>query len=66
MFALFNIKTRKFYRRENAYRNCEEVNTFVEAQTFKTKKDAEYTNCLIKTDYVVIDIDDAVKMNKLG
>lgn len=65
MFALFNIKTRKFYRRENEYRNCEEVNTFVEASTFKTKKDAEYANCLVKTDYVVIDIDNAKEMDKL-
>ena len=66
MFALFNIKTRKFYRRENEYRNCEEVDTFIEATTFKTKKDAAYKNCLIKNDYIVIDIDDAIKMDILG
>lgn len=65
MFALFNINTRKFYRRENEYRNCVEVDTFVEAKTFKTKKDAEYANCLIKNNYIAIDIDDAKEMNKL-
>ena len=66
MYALYNTKTGKFYNRENKYRTCEEVNTFIEAKTFKTKKDANYMNCLVKTDYIVIDIDDAIEMNKLG
>lgn len=65
MYALFNIKSKKFFRLENKYRNCYEVDTFVEAKTFNTKKDAEYMNCLIKGDYVVIDLHEAENMNKL-
>lgn len=65
MYALYNAKSNRFFRRENEYRNVCEVNTFVEAKTFKTRKDAEYMNCLIKGDYKVINIDEAKEMNKL-
>ena len=65
MYALYNIKTKKFFRRENEYRNLCEVDTFIEAKIFKTKKDAEYMNCLIKGDYIIIDLHEAENMNKL-
>lgn len=65
MYALYNVKSNRFFRRENEYRNVCEVDTFVEAKTFKTRKDAEYMNCLIKGDYNVINIDKAKEMNKL-
>ena len=65
MYALYNVKSNRFFRRENKYRNMCEVNTFIEAKTFKTRKDAEYMNCLIKGDYKVINIDEAKAMNKL-
>ena len=65
MFALYNTVTRKFFRLENEYHNCYEVDTFVEAKTFKTKKDAEYNNCLIKGDYIVVDMNQAKEMNIL-
>ncbi len=63
MFALYNIVSKKFFRLENEYHNCYEVATFVEAKTFKTKKDADYTNCLIKGDYIVVDFNQAKEMN---
>ena len=65
MYALYNVKINRFFRRENEYRNVCEVDTFIEAKTFKTRKDAEYMNCLIKGDYRVINIDEAKEMNKL-
>ncbi len=65
MFALYNTMSKKFFRLENEYHNCYEVNTFVEAKTFKTRKDAEYLNCLIKGDYIVVDMNQAKEMNIL-
>ena len=65
MYALYNIKTKKFFRSENEYRNLCEVDTFIEAKTFKTKKDAEYMNCLIKGEYKVVNIEEVIEMNKL-
>ena len=41
------------------------INTFIEAFTFKTKKEAQYKNALIKGNYKVIDINEAIKMNLL-
>lgn len=65
MYALLNVKTNRFFRIENEYRNCIEVDTFVEALTFKTIKEAYYKNNLLKEEYYVIDIDEARKLNKL-
>ena len=65
MYSLYNVKSNRFFRRENEYRNVCEVDTFVEAKTFKTRKDAEYMNCLKKGGYKVINIDEAKEMNKL-
>jgi hypothetical protein len=65
MYALLNNKTKKFFRLENQYHNCYEVDTFIEAKTFKTKKDAAYNNCLINGDYRIIDINEAKEMNLL-
>ena len=65
MYALLNNKTKKFFRLENQYHNCHEVDTFIEAKTFKTKKDAAYNNCLINGDYRIIDINEAKEMNLL-
>lgn len=65
MFALYNLDSKKFFRYENEYRNCVEVDTFIEAFTFKTKKDAQYKNALIKGNYKVIDINEAIEMNLL-
>lgn len=65
MFALYNINSKRFFRIENEYHNCKEVGTFIEAKTFKTKKDAEYQNCLIKGDYIIIDLVQAKEMNIL-
>ncbi len=65
MFALYNTVSKRFFRLENEYHNCYEVDTFVEAKTFKTRKDAEYLNCLIKGDYIVVDITQAKEMNTL-
>ena len=65
MFALYNKNSNKFFRLENEYHNCKEVNTFIEAKTFKTKKDAYYQNCLIKGDYIIIDMNQAKEMNIL-
>jgi hypothetical protein len=65
MYALLNNKTKKFFRLENQYHNCYEVDTFIEAKTFKTKKDAAYNNCLINGDYRIIDINEAQEMNLL-
>lgn len=65
MYTLFNVKTNRFFRRENEYRNVCEVDTFIEARTFKTRKDVEYMNCMIKGDYIVITMDEAREMNKL-
>ena len=45
MYALYNPITKKFYRGENEWHNCYEVDTFIEAKTFKTLKDARYENC---------------------
>ena len=63
MFALYNKINKKFFRLENNYHNCYEVDKFIEAKTFKTKKDAEYQNCLIKGDYIVVDFNQAKEMN---
>lgn len=63
MFALYNLDSKKFFRYENEYRNCVEVDTFIEAITFKTKKEALYTNAMIKGNYKVIDIYEAIEMN---
>ena len=65
MYALLNKVTNRFYRIENEYGNCYEVNTFVEACTFKELKDAYYMNTLLKEDYRVVTIDEAKEMNKL-
>ncbi len=65
MFALYNLTSKRFFRYENEYMNCVEVDTFIEAITFKTRKDAEYKNAMIKGDYKVIDIYEATEMNKL-
>lgn len=65
MFALYNTVSKKFFRSENEYHNCREVDTFIEAKTYDTKKDAEYNNCLIKGDYIVIDMNQAKAMNIL-
>ena len=65
MFALYNTVSKKFFRLEGEYHNCYEVNTFIEAKTFKDKKDAYYQNCLIKGNYIVIDIDQAKELKIL-
>ena len=65
MYALMNVKTKKFFRGENEFRNSYEVNTFVEAYTFKTLKEAYYQNTLLKDDYKVVTFDEAKEMNKL-
>ncbi len=65
MYALYNTVSKRFFRLEGEYHNCYEVNTFVEAKTYKTRKDAEYQNCLIKGDYIILDIDKAKEMNIL-
>ncbi len=65
MYALLNVKTNKFFRGENEYRNCYEVETFIEAYTFKELKDAYYKNNLLKEEYRVVTIDEAREMNKL-
>jgi len=65
MYALLNIKTNKFFRCENEYRNCYEVETFVEACTFKELKEAYYKNALLKEEYKVVTIVEAELMNKL-
>ena len=65
MFAIYNINSKRFFRIENEYHNCKEVDTFIDAKTFKTKKDAEYQNCLIKGDYIIIDLAQAKEMNIL-
>lgn len=65
MFALYNTVSKKFFRLEGEYHNCYEVNTFIEAKTYKNKKDAEYQNCLIKGDYIIIDLVQAKEMNIL-
>ena len=65
MFALYNTVTKKFFRLEGEYHNCYEVDTFIEAKTYKNKKDATYENCLIKGDYIVVDMNKAKEMNIL-
>lgn len=65
MFALYNTVSKKFFRLEGEYHNCYEVNTFIEAKTFKDKKDAYYQNCLIKGNYIVIDMNKAKELNIL-
>ena len=65
MYALLNVKTNKFYRGENKYRNCYEVETFIEAYTFNDIKDAYYKNNLLKEDYRIVTINEAKEMNKL-
>ena len=65
MYALLNVKTNKFYKGENSYRNSYEVDTFLEACTFKNIKDAYYKNNLLKENYRVVTIDEAREMNKL-
>lgn len=65
MFALYNTVSKKFFRLEGEYHNCYEVNTFIEAKTYKNKKDAEYQNCLIKGNYIIIDLVQAKEMNIL-
>ena len=47
MYALLNVKTNKFYRGENKYGNCYEVDLFIDAYTFKEIKDAYYRNTLL-------------------
>lgn len=65
MYALYNTVTKKFFRLEGEYHNCYEVDTFIEAKTYKNIKDATYENCLIKGDYIVVDINKAKNMNIL-
>lgn len=65
MYALLNITTNRFFRIENEYRICIEVDTFVEALTFKTIKDAYYKSSFLKEDYRIINIDEARRLNKL-
>ena len=64
MYALYNVRTKKFYVRENEYRNCVEVDKFIDAKNFKDIKDAYYLENLLKADYVVIDHNKAIEMNK--
>ena len=64
MYALYNVKTKKFYVRENEYRNCVEVDKFIYAKNFKNIKDAYYEENLVKEDYIVIDDNKAKEMNK--
>lgn len=64
MYALYNVKTKKFYVRENKYRNCVEVDKFIYAKNFKNIKDAYYEENLVKEDYIVIDDNKAKEMNK--
>lgn len=65
MYALLNVKNNKFFRGENKYGNCYEVDLFIEAYTFKDIKDAYYKNALLKEDYAIVNIDEAKEMNKL-
>lgn len=65
MYALLNEKNNKFFRRENEFHNCIEVANYINAKTFKTKKDAEYANCLIKGDYIIVSAKEAKEMNIL-
>ena len=65
MYTLYNLTSKKFFRYENEYRNCVEVDTFIEATTFKIKKDTEYKNCLMKGDYIIVDINKAKELNKI-
>lgn len=55
MYALYNVKSKKFYARENEYRNCVEVDKFIDAKNFKDIKDAYYLENIIKEDYIIID-----------
>ena len=65
MFALYNYNTKKFFRLENQYRNNHEVNSFIMAKTYKTRKDAEYECTFIKGDYKVITFEEAKELNIL-
>ena len=65
MYALYNTVSKRFFRLEGEYHNCYEVETFIEAMTYKTVKDAAYQNCLIKGDYIIIDMNKAKEMNIL-
>ena len=60
MYALLNEKTGKFFRMENRYGVCIEVDTFIEAKTFKTKEAARYANVDLKNDYIVISFEEAL------
>lgn len=64
MYALYNVKNKKFFVRENEYNNCIEVDKFIEAKNYRDIKDAYYENSLIKNDYIVIDHKKAMLMNK--
>lgn len=63
MYALYNVRTKKFYVRENEYRNCVEVDKFIYAKNFKDIKDAYYEENNVKEDYIVIDDNKAKEMN---
>jgi len=65
MYALLNVKNNKFFRGENKYGNCYEVDLFIEAHTFNDIKDAYYRNNLLKEEYRIVTIDEAKEMNKL-
>ena len=65
MYALLNVRNNKFFRRENKYGNCYEVDLFIEAYTFNDIKDAYYRNNLLKEEYRVVTINEAKEMNKL-
>ena len=62
MYALYNVRTKKFFVRENSYKNCVEVNTFIEATTFKNIKDAYYVENEVRNDYIVVDYNKAKAM----
>lgn len=63
MYALLNEKTGKFFRMENQYGVCIEVDTFIEAKTYKTKEAAIFENRDLRNDYVVINFEIALSLD---
>lgn len=64
MYALYNVRTKKFYVRENEYGNCVETDKFIYAKNFKDIKEAYYEENFLKVDYVIVNYKKAMEMNK--
>lgn len=65
MYALYNKVNNKYFVVENNYMNCVDGG-FGYAATYKTRKEAEYINSFIKTNYEVVYINNEEYIEKFN